>query len=101
MRPRFAPAPARRLGVILLLVAAWGLAWVGRAEEPAQPPRLTAEQQKQLQQAQAHGEQALQFFLKNKMAEGIAEWQKKLSLERTVWDQDHPNLIVGLCIPAR
>jgi CHAT domain-containing protein len=98
MRPVVAPAPARRLCVVvLLLVAAWAV-W---AEEPAQTPRLTAEQQKKLRQAEHHKGQAIRFFLKNKTAEGIAEWQKKLDLERTVWGKDHPNLVPSLQALAR
>jgi CHAT domain-containing protein/Tfp pilus assembly protein PilF len=95
-------AHARRpCAALLLLGAAWGLAWVGRAEEPAQPPRLTAEQQNKLRQAERHQEQALQFFRENKNAEGVAEWQKKLDLERAVWGQGHPNLVPSLQVLAR
>jgi CHAT domain-containing protein/Tfp pilus assembly protein PilF len=103
MRPLFDPALLRlRLPCTLLsLVAAWGLAWVGRAEEPARPPRLTAEQQKRLQQAERHKEQAIQFFRQNKNAEGLGEWQKKLALERAVWGAASANLVPSLQVLAQ
>jgi CHAT domain-containing protein/Tfp pilus assembly protein PilF len=103
MRDAPAPAPLRlpRLGALLLLSAAWGLAGTGRAEEPARPPRLTAEQQKKLQQAQRHQEEAIKLLRQNKIAEGVAEWQKKLALERSVWGKDHPNVVPSLQHLAR
>jgi CHAT domain-containing protein/tetratricopeptide (TPR) repeat protein len=91
----------RRPSALLLLTAVWGFARVGWAEEPARPPRLTATQQKQLQQAERHQVRALQFFLKNKNAESIAEWQKMLALERAAWGKDHPNLVPSLQALAR
>jgi CHAT domain-containing protein len=99
--PDRAPLRLPRLGALLLLSAAWGLAWSGRAEEPAGPPRLTAEQQKQLQQAQRHQEEAIKLLRQNKFAEGVAEWQKKLALERSVWGKDHPNVVPSLQHLAR
>jgi hypothetical protein len=97
MRPGFAPAPVCRVGVAwLFLAAAWGLALVGRAEEPAQPLHLTAEQQKQLRQARAHAEQFKALWKQGKRAEAITAWQDKLALERRVWGQGRTNLISSL-----
>jgi CHAT domain-containing protein/Tfp pilus assembly protein PilF len=86
---------------VVLLLAAWGLAGVGSAEEPAKPPRLTAEQQKQLQQSKEHREQARKLWGKGKRADAIQEWQTKLALERAVWGKDHPNLVPSLQALAR
>jgi CHAT domain-containing protein len=102
MRPVFAPVPAYRLCVVvLLLVAAWGLAWVGQAEEPAQPPRLTAEQQKQLQRAKEHEGQARKLWRQGKRAEAIQQWQQKLALERAVWGKAPAGLLPSLQTLAR
>jgi CHAT domain-containing protein/tetratricopeptide (TPR) repeat protein len=101
MRPVFAPAPAHRLGVaLLLLVAAWGLARVGRTEEPARPPRLTAAQQQQLRQAKEQEERFEALWGQGKRGEAIAASAKKLALERQAWGKDHPNLVPSLDILA-
>jgi CHAT domain-containing protein/Tfp pilus assembly protein PilF len=80
----------------LLLSAAWGLAWVGWAEEPAKPPRLTAEQQKRLQQAKEQEAQFKALWGQGKQADAIAAWAKKLALERQAWGTGHPNVIPSL-----
>jgi CHAT domain-containing protein len=92
--PDRAPRRLPRLGA-LLLSAAWGLAWSGRAEEPARPPRLTAEQ-KQLQQAKEHGEKARKLWGQDRRAEAIQQWQQKLALERAALGQGHPDLVPSL-----
>jgi tetratricopeptide (TPR) repeat protein len=97
MRLHFAFAPARRLGVVLLFLGTgWGLAGASRAEEPKKTSRLTAEQQKQLQQAKAHGEQARKQFEQGKHVEAIQRWQKKVALERAVWGTAHAQLVPSL-----
>jgi CHAT domain-containing protein/Tfp pilus assembly protein PilF len=69
--------------------------------EPAQPVRLTAEQQKQLEQARTLGEQALKLWRQKKPGEAISAWQKKLELERKVLGQDHPTVAASLGQLAR
>jgi CHAT domain-containing protein/tetratricopeptide (TPR) repeat protein len=69
---------------------------VGRSEEPAKAPRLTAKQQKQLQQAQGHGERAQKLWGQGKQAEAIRQWQQKLTLERAVWGDAQARLVPSL-----
>jgi CHAT domain-containing protein len=97
MRPVLASAPARRLAVaLLLLVAAWKLAWVSRSEEPAKPPRLTTAQQKLLRQAKEQESQFKALWEQGKRAEAIAAWGNKLALEGQVWGKGHSNLVPSL-----